>query len=53
MANSHFTPQSPEPGRFFRRLYVLSQNEDVRDAGLEVAKSVKKLVDAIRGGLPS
>lgn len=52
MANSHFTPQAPD-GRFFRRLYVLSQNEDVRKAGLEVAKSVKKLVDAIRGGLPS
>lgn len=48
MANSYFHSQGPG-SRFLRSLYDLSQKEGVKDAGLEVAKSVKKLIDAIRG----
>lgn len=59
MARIHPTQQTSNRANLVRRLYKLSQNTAVREAGKEttrdvtsVTKSVRKLVGAVRGAWP-
>lgn len=59
MARVHPTQQTSNSADFFRRLYKLSKNDTVRNAGRQAGRdarnlteSVSKLIDAVRSAWP-
>ena len=53
MARIYPTQQFSNQANFVRRLYKLSQNDTVREAGGEATRAVSKLIDAVRSVWPS